>query len=68
MSKFNNFILFYCGGLFNNKCVCEGYCKILQQLLSLVNIESVVVGAGGAKESGGHLWNQVKIDGIWYNV
>lgn len=56
------------GGLFNNKCVCEGYCKILQQLLSLVNIESVVVGAGGAKESGGHLWNQVKIDDIWYNV
>lgn len=56
------------GGLFNNKCVCEGYCKILQQLLSLVNIESSVVGGNGPKESGGHLWNQVKIDDIWYNV
>jgi len=56
------------GGLFNNKCVCEGYCKILQQLLSLVNIESIVVGGNGKKEDGGHLWNQVKIDDSWYNA
>ena len=56
------------GGLFNNKCVCEGYCKILMQLLSLVNIESIVVGGNGKKEEGGHLWNQVKIDNTWYNT
>lgn len=56
------------GGLLYNTCVCEGYTKILQQALSLLHIESIVVGGGGAKSEGGHLWNQVKIDGIWYNA
>jgi len=56
------------GGLFNNSCVCEGYSKILQQVLSLVSIESIVVGGGGTKEDDGHIWNQVKINGNWYNV
>ena len=56
------------GGLFHNTCVCEGYVKILQQALSLVHIESIVVGGGGSKIEGGHLWNQVKINGVWYNA
>lgn len=56
------------GGLVNNSCVCEGYAKILQQALSLVGIESIVVGGNGEKEDGGHIWNQVKIDGVWYNA
>lgn len=56
------------GGLFNNTCVCEGYTKILQQALSLLNIESIVIGGGESKAEGGHLWNQVKIDGVWYNA
>lgn len=56
------------GGLVNNSCVCEGYSKILQQALSLVGIESVVVGGNGEMEDGGHIWNQVRIDGIWYNA
>lgn len=56
------------GGLFHNTCVCEGYTKILQQALSLLHIDSIVVGGGGPKALGGHLWNQVKIDGIWYNA
>ena len=56
------------GGLVNNSCVCEGYAKILQQSLSLVGIESIVVGGNGEKEDGGHIWNQVKIDGVWYNA
>ena len=56
------------GGLFYNTCVCEGYVKILQQALSLIHVESIVVGGGGPKALGGHLWNQVKIDGIWYNT
>lgn len=56
------------GGLVNNSCVCEGYSKILQQALSLVGIESVVVGGNGEMEEGGHIWNQVKIDGVWYNA
>lgn len=56
------------GGLFNKTCVCEGYTKILQQALSLLHIESVVVGGGGPKSEDGHLWNQVKIGGTWYNA
>lgn len=56
------------GGLLNNSCVCEGYSKVLQQALSLVGIDSVVVGGNGEMEDGGHIWNQVKIDGVWYNA
>lgn len=56
------------GGLFYNTCVCEGYSKVLQQALSLVGIECIVVGGGGAKKDGGHIWNQVKINDIWYNA
>jgi hypothetical protein len=40
----------------------------LQQALSLVGIESVVVGGNGEMEDGGHIWNQVRLDGIWYNA
>ena len=38
------------------------------QALSLVNVKSIVVGGGGIKEEGGHVWNQVCIDGNWYNA
>ena len=54
------------GGLLNNTCVCEGYSKILKQALSCVDIEcKYIVGEGESKH---HAWNQVKIDGKWYNV
>lgn len=65
-TKLNNQNLY--GGLVNNSCVCEGYAKILQQALSLIGIESIVVGGNGEKEDGGHIWNQVRIDGVWYNA
>lgn len=56
------------GPLFNNKCVCEGYSKLLDQVCSLLNIESIIVSGGGSKEDGGHIWNQVCINDIWYNA
>ena len=56
------------GGLFKNTCVCEGYSKIIKQAFSLFGVETIVVGGGGAKEDGGHVWNQVKIKDTWYNV
>lgn len=65
-NKLNNQNLI--GGLLNNTCVCEGYCKIVCQALSLLDIRSIVIGGGGQKEDGGHLWNQVEINGKWYNV
>jgi len=53
------------GGLLENTCVCEGYSKILQQVLKCNGIECKCVS--GIGESEGHAWNQVKIDGQWYN-
>lgn len=54
------------GGLLNNTCVCEGYAKILKQTLACVGISSRVVIGDATEEL--HAWNQVKIDGIWYNT
>lgn len=56
------------GPVLNNIGVCEGYSKFLQQMLSLINVKSIVVQGGGSKEQGGHLWNQVHINGKWYNA
>jgi hypothetical protein len=56
------------GGLFNNTCVCEGYSKVLQQLLEYVGIQSNIVMNCASKQDGGHLWNQVMIDNVWYNA
>ena len=56
------------GPVFYNVGVCEGYSKFLQQMLSLIGVESSVVQGGGAKEEGGHVWNQVMINNKWYNA
>ena len=56
------------GGLIKHCCVCEGFSKILQQSLALVDIESIIIGGSHPKEDIGHVWNQVKIDGKWYNA
>ena len=56
------------GPVMNGVSVCEGYSKYLQQLLSLIGVESVVVSGGGIKEEGGHIWNQVNINNKWYNA
>ena len=56
------------GPIFYNKGVCEGYSKYLQQMLSLIDIDSIIVQAGKKKEEDGHVWNQVFIDGNWYNA
>lgn len=56
------------GALFNHKAVCEGYSKLFRQILSLLEIDSLVVSGGGSKENGGHVWTQVKINDEWYNA
>lgn len=57
------------GGLMNKSCVCEGFSKILQQALSLVDIKSIVIDAPDPNGGNmGHVWNQVNIDGKWYNA
>ena len=66
ITKINNQNLI--GPVLNEQAVCEGYSKFLQQMLSLINIESIIVQGGGVKEDGGHVWNQVLINNKWYNA
>lgn len=50
------------GGLLTGTCVCVGYSEIIRNILACYGIEAKLI-AGGA-----HCWNQVKLDGDWYNV
>ena len=50
------------GGLLDGTCVCVGYSEIIRNILACCDIESKLI-AGGS-----HCWNQVKLDGKWYNV
>lgn len=49
-------------GLIKGKCVCTGYAEILYNCLQAVGIEACKIC--GEK----HVWNKVKLDGVWYNV
>jgi hypothetical protein len=50
------------GSVLKGKSVCEGYSKFLQQLLSLIEVESIVVQGGGKKEEGGQVGGRVPGD------
>jgi len=54
------------GGLIEGKAICAGYALILHEALKYVGIKSQFVRGQDAKK--GHAWNQVKIDGKWYNA
>ncbi len=57
------------GGLLNGICVCAGYAEILRNVLLCCGIECRYVSADNReKEESGHAWNQVKLDGKWYNI
>lgn len=56
------------GALVDGKCVCEGYARAFQLLCEQAGIDAVCI-LGNAKSNGeteGHMWNAVRIDGIWY--
>ena len=50
--------------------VCEGYARTYQLALNLLGIDNYfVTGVGGTgRDSGGHAWNLVNVDGGWYWV
>ena len=48
-------------GLLSGKAVCRGNAEIIRNILSEFGIEATVIL--GAK----HAWNQVKLDGQWYD-
>ncbi len=53
------------GALKNKYAVCAGYAKTYLLMCQLSGLECIyVTGTAG----GPHAWNQVKIDGKWYNV
>ena len=61
--------------MLEGKCVCEGYAKILQQVLKSSGIDCKYISGIGrdwwdlekTEDGEAHGWNQVKIDGQWYN-
>ncbi len=56
-------------GLLNEKGVCQGYIEILRNIAAeyKIQVESIrgLIPENGKKT--GHEWNQVKLDGIWYD-
>ena len=51
--------------------VCDGYALAYEYLLQQCGIEAVVLGGDAGSDAwsaGGHAWNMVKIDGVWYEA
>ena len=55
------------GALYNGCAVCEGYACAAKLLLSACGVESDIE-VGDCIEGGGHAWNLVKVDGVWYQL
>lgn len=62
------------GALVAGKSLCEGYARAFAILCNKVGIENlfatgmVNIATNGSKKSEEHMWNMVKIEGIWYNI
>ena len=56
-------------GLISQSTVCAGYSRALQCALTSVGIEcKFIYGKTDRERDSNHAWNQVKIDGKWYNT
>lgn len=58
------------GALLAHSAVCEGYAKAFSLLCDLSGVENTLV-YGTADDGTGvqsHAWNQVRVDGAWYNM
>lgn len=60
------------GALKTGKAVCSGYAYAFYELAKAAGLEVKYISGTADNGSGngyqGHAWNQVKIDGVWYNV
>lgn len=54
------------GALVQNNAVCNGYAEAMALLMSCVGIENKIVT--GTADDELHAWNQVCLDGNWYQV
>ena len=58
-------------GIFTKKTVCTGFSYIFKMLLEYLEVESnICIGYYkiGKEKEVPHTWNQVNIDGKWYNI
>lgn len=58
-------------GLFETRvAVCDGYSKAFEAMAKRAGFEAVRITGTGYTSSGSesHAWNQVKVNGSWYNV
>ena len=56
-------------GLLKGKCVCRGYAGIIRDVFNELGIEvNVIIGVENNNYQIGHAWNQIKLDGQWYNM
>ena len=59
-------------GLFENrKAVCDGYSKAFMQMAQYAGFEVIRVTGVGYNSAGSvevHAWNQIKVNGNWYNI
>ncbi len=55
-------------GLVEGKTVCAGYSLILCEALNRIGIKALYVWGFSQDLDAGHAWNQVQIDGKWYNI
>ncbi|MDO4260836.1 MAG: transglutaminase domain-containing protein [Eubacteriales bacterium] len=58
------------GALIHHLAVCEGYARAFGWLCDQAGLENLLV-FGTADDGTGvqsHAWNQVRVDGVWYNV
>lgn len=55
------------GCLVEKKANCEGYAKAFELLTSEIGIKSVLV-TGVTDKGENHAWNQVLVNGSWYNI
>lgn len=53
--------------LVKGEALCEGYAKAFDYLAERAGLECVVI-TGVTNDGENHAWNQVRIDGEWYNV
>ena len=54
------------GALVKGTSVCAGYADAFYRMCKECNIDCIYISGKG--NGGNHAWNQVKIDGKWYNV
>jgi transglutaminase-like putative cysteine protease len=61
----------YIGAILYKTCVCDGYSKAFQYFMDILGIECeriTGVATNSSGDTGGHAWNRVKLNGVWYYI